>query len=65
MTNSGYGIGKKDMFCDENSPLNPISFYGKSKVESEKILLDNVNFNYEKRIFIYFKMSKNWETLAL
>jgi len=43
VTNSGYGIGKKDMFCDENSPLNPISFYGKSKVESEKILLDNGN----------------------
>ena len=43
VTNSGYGIGEKDMFCDENSPLNPISFYGKSKVEAEKLLLDNGN----------------------
>ena len=23
-TNSGYGIGQKNKFCDENSPLNPI-----------------------------------------
>jgi nucleoside-diphosphate-sugar epimerase len=40
-TNSGYGIGKKDQFCTEETPLNPISLYGKLKVESEKILLDS------------------------
>ena len=39
-TNSGYGIGGEDM-CDENSPLNPISIYGKSKVAAEKYLLEN------------------------
>ena len=38
-TNSGYGIGEKNAFCDENSPLNPISLYGKHKVEAEKKLL--------------------------
>jgi nucleoside-diphosphate-sugar epimerase len=38
-TNSGYGIGKKDAYCDENSPLNPISLYGKTKVDCEKIIL--------------------------
>jgi nucleoside-diphosphate-sugar epimerase len=38
-TNSGYGIGEKDKSCTENSPLNPISLYGKLKVESEKELL--------------------------
>tara|TARA_Y100000816_G_C26099036_1_gene582140 strand:+ start:1400 stop:2335 length:936 start_codon:yes stop_codon:yes gene_type:complete len=43
VTNSGYGIGKKDLFCDENSELNPISLYGKTKVEAEKILLDKGN----------------------
>ncbi len=41
VTNSGYGIGKKDIYCDEDSPLNPISHYGKTKVEAEKMLLDS------------------------
>ncbi len=42
-TNSGYGIGKKNKFCDENSPLNPISLYGKTKVEAEKFVLKHKN----------------------
>ena len=37
-TNSGYGVGDKD-FCTEESPLNPISVYGKSKVDAEKAVL--------------------------
>jgi nucleoside-diphosphate-sugar epimerase len=40
VTNSGYGIGQKDRFCDEKTPLNPISLYGKTKVDAEKLLLD-------------------------
>ena len=39
-TNSGYGIGEKDKFCTEDSPLRPISEYGRDKVEIEKALLD-------------------------
>ena len=42
-TNSGYGIGEKNKFCDENSQLNPISLYGKTKVDSEKIIMSNKN----------------------
>ena len=42
-TNSGYGIGKKDELCDENSPLKPLSSYAKYKVEVEKELLNNDN----------------------
>lgn len=38
-TNSGYGVGEKDVFCDENTPLNPISLYGRTKVEAEKAIL--------------------------
>ena len=34
-TNSGYGIGEKNKFCDENSPLKPISLYGKTKCDAE------------------------------
>ncbi len=42
-TNSGYGIGEKDAFCTEDSPLQPISSYGKIKVEVEKAILDKGN----------------------
>ena len=42
-TNSGYGIGAKDAMCDENSPLRPISEYGKDKVEAELYLLEKGN----------------------
>lgn len=42
-TNSGYGIGQKGVFCTEKTPLNPISLYGKLKVEAEKALLDAGN----------------------
>lgn len=34
-TNSGYGIGQEGAFCTEESPLNPISVYGRVKVEAE------------------------------
>lgn len=42
-TNSGYGIGQEGIFCNEDSQLNPISLYGKSKVEAEKYLLNKGN----------------------
>ena len=42
-TNSGYGVGKKNKFCDENSPLNPISLYGTTKVKAEKLIIKNGN----------------------
>lgn len=42
-TNSGYGIGQKGIFCTEKTPLNPVSLYGKLKVEAENALLDSGN----------------------
>lgn len=42
-TNSGYGIGEKDAYCTEESPLRPISSYGVTKVEIEKAFLDKGN----------------------
>jgi len=42
-TNSGYGVGQKDVFCTEETPLNPISLYGKTKMEAEKFVLDRGN----------------------
>jgi nucleoside-diphosphate-sugar epimerase len=42
-TNSGYGIGEKGIYCTEESPLRPISLYGKLKVEIEKLILGSGN----------------------
>lgn len=42
-TNSGYGIGEKDVYCTESSPLRPVSEYGQMKVAVEKALLDKGN----------------------
>ena len=42
-TNSGYGIGEKNKFCDENSELKPISLYGRTKVQAEKIVMKGKN----------------------
>ncbi len=42
-TNSGYGVGIKGKFCDESSPLNPISLYGETKVKAEKIIFERKN----------------------
>ncbi len=39
-TNSAYGTGD---FCNEDSPLNPISRYAIDKVEVEKVLMDHPN----------------------
>ena len=39
-TNSAYGSGGKNNYCDENSKLRPLSLYAKEKVEVEKILMD-------------------------
>jgi nucleoside-diphosphate-sugar epimerase len=41
ITNSGYGVGIPGKFCTEESPLNPISSYGVTKVEAEKMLLNS------------------------
>jgi nucleoside-diphosphate-sugar epimerase len=38
-TNSGYGIGQKGIYCTEETPLKPISLYGRLKVDIEKEIL--------------------------
>jgi len=42
-TNSLYGVGETGRYCTEESPLNPISLYGTTKVEAEKAVLDRGN----------------------
>lgn len=38
-TNSAYGSGDKNNYCDENSPLKPLSLYAKDKVLVEQELM--------------------------
>jgi nucleoside-diphosphate-sugar epimerase len=42
-TNSGYGIGEKDQFCTEDTPLRPLSLYGRDKVAAEQAALEHGN----------------------
>src|SRR5262249_19863825 len=42
-TNSGYGATSGQTFCTEDTPLEPISLYGRTKVEAERVLLDSPN----------------------
>jgi len=39
-TNSGYGVGQDGIYCDETTPMRPVSLYGKLKVELDQYLLD-------------------------
>lgn len=55
-TNSGYGIGQKDKFCTEKTPINPISLYGITKMEAEKIVLERGN-SISLRLATVFGMS--------
>jgi len=42
-TNSGYGVTSGQSLCTEDSPLQPISLYGRTKVDAERLLLDSPN----------------------
>lgn len=56
VSNSGYGIGKPGEFCTEDSPLNPISLYGITKVKSESIIMEREN-SVSFRLATVFGMS--------
>jgi nucleoside-diphosphate-sugar epimerase len=42
-TNSGYGTQTGDVFCTEETPLEPISLYGQTKSQAEQELLESPN----------------------
>lgn len=42
-TNSGYGTKSANVVCTEDTPLEPISLYGKTKTEAETLLLSSKN----------------------
>ena len=43
ITNSGYGVGVDGQFCTEETPMRPLSLYGKHKVEVEEKMLEREN----------------------
>ena len=55
-TNSAYGTGDKDNYCNEESPLHPISQYAIEKVEIEKELMQHEN-SISFRLATVFGMS--------
>ena len=42
-TNSGYGTKDNSQYCTEESPLEPVSLYGRLKVDAEKSILSRDN----------------------
>ena len=42
-TNSGYGTKTGDVYCTEETPLEPISLYGRTKADAETELLNSPN----------------------
>ncbi|MEW6040562.1 MAG: SDR family oxidoreductase [Elusimicrobiota bacterium] len=55
-TNSGYGIGQEGIYCTEETPLRPVSLYGRLKVDAEKAVLDCGN-SITLRLATVFGMS--------
>ena len=43
VSNSGYGVSIDGKPCTEETPLNPVSIYGRTKVEAEKIIMSRTN----------------------
>ncbi len=56
-TNSGYGIGEKDQFCTEQTPLRPLSLYGTTKVEAEQAVLGGAGNGISFRLATVFGMA--------
>ena len=45
-TNSGYGTKSGDQICTEETPLEPITLYGRTKVQAERMVLEAGNSNH-------------------
>ncbi len=57
ITNSGYGIGEAGKFCTEETPIRPVSLYGRDKVEVERTLLERHPSSISLRLATVFGMS--------
>src|SRR5438067_2775761 len=57
ITNSGYGVGEAGIFCTEETPIRPVSLYGRDKVEVERTLLERHPASISLRLATVFGMS--------
>jgi len=57
VTNSGYGVGETGKYCTEETPIRPVSLYGRNKVEAERVLLDAHPATISLRLATVFGMS--------
>jgi nucleoside-diphosphate-sugar epimerase len=57
ITNSGYGVGEAGKFCTEETPIRPVSLYGRDKVEVERTLLERHASAISLRLATVFGMS--------
>jgi nucleoside-diphosphate-sugar epimerase len=57
ITNSGYGVGEAGKFCTEETPIRPVSLYGRDKVEVERRLLERHESALSFRLATVFGMS--------
>ena len=55
-TNSGYGTRSGETYCTEDTPLKPISLYGRTKAQAEMEILDCTN-SITLRLATVFGMS--------
>jgi len=64
-TNSGYGTKTHEALCTEDSPLEPISLYGRTKAEGEAVVLAAEN-TVSLRLATVFGMSPamRWDLLV-
>jgi nucleoside-diphosphate-sugar epimerase len=57
ISNSGYGVGEKGKFCTEESPMRPVSLYGRDKVATEQAVLEKHPNSISLRLATVFGMS--------
>ena len=57
ITNSGYGVGEPGKFCTEETPMRPVSSYGRDKVETERAVLDQHQNSISLRLATVFGMA--------
>ena len=57
ISNSGYGVGESGKFCTEETPMRPVSLYGRDKVEVERVVLESHPNSISLRLATVFGMS--------
>jgi nucleoside-diphosphate-sugar epimerase len=57
ITNSGYGVGEAGKYCTEETPMRPVSLYGRDKVETERAVLGSHENAISLRLATVFGMS--------